>query len=170
MLLEFSKPAASCPTSKTTNTPKKKGGDNRPPKGQNNSLKIYNKYGSLEDDTGMEVEASRTSLPSSLSGSTSSLPQNGTVLQWNIRGLKENFEELRLLCRKYNLQIVAVQECQPHENKKNLNGFSGITTSSPGNSATVVFPYTKINFLFIVKLNLILICRLSQSECQPGKL
>ena len=31
---EFSKPAAPCPTSQTTDTPKKKGGGNRPPKGQ----------------------------------------------------------------------------------------------------------------------------------------
>ena len=70
---EFLKPAASHPNSKTTNSPKKKGGGNRPPKGQNDPLKTYNRYGSLEDDAGMEVEASQTSLPSSLSGSTSSL-------------------------------------------------------------------------------------------------
>ena len=71
---ELLKPAASRPnTKKNANSPKKKGGGNRSPKGQNDPLKIYNRYGSLEEDAGMEVEASQTSLPSSLSGSTSSL-------------------------------------------------------------------------------------------------
>ena len=72
---ELLKPAVSRPNSKKTNNPKEKGGGNRPPKGQNDLLKIYNKYGSLEEDAGMEVEASQTSLPSSLPGSTSSLTQ-----------------------------------------------------------------------------------------------
>ena len=70
---ELLKPAASRPNSKNTNNPKKKGGGNMPPKGQNDPLKTFNRYGSLEEDAGMEVEASQTSLPSSLSGSTSSL-------------------------------------------------------------------------------------------------
>ena len=70
---ELLKPAASRPNSQNTNSPKKKGGENRPPKGQNDPLKTSNRYGSLEDDAGMEVEASQMSLPSSLSGSTSSL-------------------------------------------------------------------------------------------------
>ena len=70
---ELLKLAASRPNSKTTNSPKKKGGGNRPPKGQQDPVKTFNRYGSLEEDAGMEVEASQTSLPSSLSGSTSSL-------------------------------------------------------------------------------------------------
>ena len=70
---EVLKPAASRPNSTKSNNPKEKGGGNRPPKGQNDPLTIYNRYGSLEEDAGMEVEASQTSLPSSLSGSTSSL-------------------------------------------------------------------------------------------------
>ena len=70
---ELLKPAVSRPNSKKTNNPKEKGGGNRPPKNQNDPLKTYNRYGSLEEDAGMEVEASQTSLPSSLSGSTSSL-------------------------------------------------------------------------------------------------
>ena len=73
---DFLKPAASHTTSKTNNNPKKKGGGNRLPKGQNDPLKIYNKYGLLKDDTGMEVEVSLMSLPSSLSSNTSSLPKN----------------------------------------------------------------------------------------------
>ena len=66
------KSAASRHSKKSTN-PKDKGGGNRPPKGQDDPLKTFNRFGSLEEDAGMEVEASQTSLPSSLSGSTSSL-------------------------------------------------------------------------------------------------
>ena len=70
---ELFKPAASRPNSKTTNSPNKKGGGNRPPKGQKDPIKTFNRYGSLKEDTGMEVGVSQTSLPSSLSGSTSFL-------------------------------------------------------------------------------------------------
>ena len=55
---ELLKLAASRPNSKTTNSPNSKGSGNRPPKGQNDPLTIYNRYGSLEEDAGMEVEAS----------------------------------------------------------------------------------------------------------------
>ena len=59
------------------------------------------------------------------------------ILQWNIRGLRANFEELRLLCNQYKHQIIAVQECQLRKDKIiNLTGFSGLTKSSPGDNAT----------------------------------
>ena len=70
---ELLKPAASRPNSETTTSPKKKGGGNRPPKGQKDPVKTFDRHGSLEEDVGMEVGASQTSLPSSLSESTSSL-------------------------------------------------------------------------------------------------
>ena len=70
---ELLKPAASRPNSETTTSPKKKGGGNRPPKGQKDLVKTFNRYGSLEEDAGMGVEASQTSLLSSLTGSTSSI-------------------------------------------------------------------------------------------------
>ena len=41
--------------------------------------------------------------------------------QWNVRGLRASFEELKLLCNQYNPQVVAV---------------SGITKSSPGDNVT----------------------------------
>ena len=34
------------------------------------------------------------------------------IIHWNVRGLRANFEELRLLCNQYNPQVVSVQECQ----------------------------------------------------------
>ena len=70
---EFKIPAASRPSSKATSTLKKKGNGDRKAKGQDDPIKTFNRFGSLEDNIGMEVEASQTSLPSSLSGSTSSL-------------------------------------------------------------------------------------------------
>ena len=45
--------------------------------------------------------------------------------------------KLRLLRNQYNFQVVAVQECQLRKDKIiNLTGFSGISKSSPGDSAT----------------------------------
>ena len=59
------------------------------------------------------------------------------IIRWNVRGLRANFEELRLLCNQYNPQVVALQECQLQKDKIiNLTGFSGITKSSPGDNAT----------------------------------
>ena len=52
------------------------------------------------------------------------------IVQCNVRGLRANFEELRLLCNQYNPQVVAVQEII------DLTGFSGITKSSPTDNAT----------------------------------
>ena len=70
---ELKNPVASRPSAKATSTCKKTGSGDRKPKGQDDLIKTFNRFGSLEDDTSMEVEASQTSLPSSLSGSTSSL-------------------------------------------------------------------------------------------------
>ena len=59
------------------------------------------------------------------------------IVQWNIRGLRANFEELKLLCNQYNPRVIAVQECQLRKDKIiNLTGFSGITKGSPGDNAT----------------------------------
>ena len=68
---DFRKPVASRPSSKATSTFRKKGSGDKQAKGQDDPIKTFNTFGSLEDDTGMEVEASQMSLPSSLSGGTS---------------------------------------------------------------------------------------------------
>ena len=72
------------------------------------------------------------------------------IIQWNVRGLRANFEELRLLCNQYNPQIVAVQECQLRKDQIiNLTGFSGLTKSSPGDNATgAVTLYVNKSVLF----------------------
>ena len=60
------------------------------------------------------------------------------IMQWNVRGLKANSEELRVLCNQYNPQVVAVQKCQLRKDKIiNLTFFfSGITKPSSGDNAT----------------------------------
>ncbi|WP_419641310.1 hypothetical protein, partial [Thiolapillus sp.] len=49
---EFKNPAASRPSAKATNTLKKKGNGDRKAKGQDDPIKTFNRFGSLEDDTG----------------------------------------------------------------------------------------------------------------------
>ena len=34
------------------------------------------------------------------------------IIQWKIRGVRSNTEELQLLCKQYKPQLMAVQECQ----------------------------------------------------------
>ena len=59
------------------------------------------------------------------------------IIQWNVRGLRANFEESRLLCNQFNPQVVVVQECQLRKDKIiDFTGFSGITKSSSGDNAT----------------------------------
>ena len=71
------------------------------------------------------------------------------IIQWNVRGLRANFEELRLLCNQYNPQIVAVQECQLRKDKIiNLTGFSGIKKSSGDNATGGVTLYIHKSVLF----------------------
>ena len=70
---ELKNPVASCPSARVTSTFKKEENGDRKAKGQGDPIQTFNRFGSLEDDAGMAVEESQTSLPSSLSGSTSSL-------------------------------------------------------------------------------------------------
>ena len=71
-----------------------------------------------------------------------------------MRGLRANFEELRLLCNQYNPQVVAVQECQLRKDKViSLTGFSGVTKSSPGDNATGDLYINKSFLLSEIKLD-----------------
>ena len=59
------------------------------------------------------------------------------TIQWNVRGIRSNIEELQLLCNQYTSQVVAVQESQLRKNKAiKLNGFVGITKSSVDDNST----------------------------------
>ena len=89
---ELLKPAASRPNSKKkkkSTNPKEKGGGNRPPKGQNDPLKTYNRYGSLEEDAGISayILIRKYIFPDVMTD----------IIQWNVRGLRANFEELKTI-------------------------------------------------------------------------
>ena len=108
---EFIKPEVSRPTSKPTGTPKKNRGGERRAKGHSDPIRIHNRFESLEEGAAMEVEASQMSLRSSSFGSSSSI-EIIAIIQWNIRDRRANFEELRLFCKHYNPEKVAVQDCR----------------------------------------------------------
>ena len=57
------------------------------------------------------------------------------IIQWHLRGLRANFEELQLLCKQHNPKIVPVRECQLRENKV-ISFCFGITKSSPHDIST----------------------------------
>ena len=57
------------------------------------------------------------------------------IVQWNVRGLRAYFEELRLQCNQCNPQVVAVHECRLRKDKIINLFLSGITKSSPGDNA-----------------------------------
>ena len=46
------------------------------------------------------------------------------LVQWNIRGVKSNFEELKLLLHKSNVPIVALQDCKLGEEQLSLRGYT----------------------------------------------
>ena len=72
------------------------------------------------------------------------------IIQWNIRGIRSNTQELQLLCKQYKPQVVAVQDCQLRENKViHSNGSVAMTKSSPyDNSTGGVSIYIKKSYLF----------------------
>jgi len=71
------------------------------------------------------------------------------IIQWNIRGLRSNYEELLLLCEHYKPNVIALQETQLTDNKViNVKGFSGFSESSPGgNPVGGVSMYVSNNIL-----------------------
>ena len=59
-----------------------------------------------------------------------------TILQWNCRGLKGNFNELKLLAQKYNPPVIALQEThlKPSDNVT-FKPYHTYNTFSPDESA-----------------------------------
>ena len=57
------------------------------------------------------------------------------IIQWKIRDIRSNIEELQLLCKQYNPQVVALSQLR--ENKViNSNGSVAMTKSSPDDNST----------------------------------
>ena len=63
----------------------------------------------------------------------------GSFLQWNIRGLNANFEELYLLTNKYKPAVISLQETLLNNDKaRSLTGYNILTKSSPNGTDTVI--------------------------------
>ena len=46
------------------------------------------------------------------------------IVQWNIRGVKSNFEDLKLPLSKTNVPFVALQDCKMSEGQLSLRGYT----------------------------------------------
>ena len=60
------------------------------------------------------------------------------LVQWNIRGVKRNFEELKLLLHKTNVPIVALQNCKLGEEQLSLRGYTLLRGDCPAGEAALL--------------------------------
>ena len=75
-------------------------------KGSNDPVKQYNKYDVLSDsDSEVSVEESPITNSQGRSGN-----KNKSILQWNCRGFRPNFEEIKNLISNFRPYILALQE------------------------------------------------------------
>ncbi|GFO49464.1 RNA-directed DNA polymerase from mobile element jockey [Plakobranchus ocellatus] len=63
-----------------------------------------------------------------------------TVVQWNIRGFRSNFEELKLLLNRSQSAVVALQECRLEEGQVPPQGYTLLLPQggSPGGEAAIL--------------------------------
>ena len=57
------------------------------------------------------------------------------IVQWNIRGVKSNFEDLKLPLSKTNVPIVAMQDCKMSEGQLSLQGYTLLKGDWPAEEA-----------------------------------
>ena len=60
------------------------------------------------------------------------------ILQWNIRGLKSNFEELKLLLGQSYTPVAALQECKLGDGRPPPRGYTLIQGNTPGGEAALL--------------------------------
>ena len=61
----------------------------------------------------------------------------GSFVQWNIRGLNANFEELCLLTKTYKAAVISLQGTLLNNHKtRSLTGFNIVTQILPNGTAT----------------------------------
>ena len=60
------------------------------------------------------------------------------LVQWNISGVKSNFEELKLLLHKTNVPIVALQDCKLGEEQFSLPGYTLLRGDCPAWEAALL--------------------------------
>ncbi|GFO14993.1 RNA-directed DNA polymerase from mobile element jockey [Plakobranchus ocellatus] len=63
-----------------------------------------------------------------------------TVVQWNIRGFRSNFEELKLLLNRSQSAVVALQECRLGKGQMSPRGYTLLLSQggSPGGEAALL--------------------------------
>ena len=59
-------------------------------------------------------------------------------MQWNIRRVKSNIEELKLLLNKSNVPIVALQDCKLGEEQLSLRGYTLLRGDCPAGEAALL--------------------------------
>ena len=60
------------------------------------------------------------------------------LVQCNIRGVKSNFEESKLLLHKTNVPIVALQDCKLGEGQLSLRGYTLLRGDCPAGEAALL--------------------------------
>ena len=86
--------------------------------GSNDPITQYNKYDALSDsDSDMSVEESPITSSQGRSG-------NKSIIQWNCRGFRPNFEEIKNLISNFRPYILALQETHFKDSDNvNIRGF-----------------------------------------------
>ena len=59
-------------------------------------------------------------------------------MQWNVRGLKSNYEELKLLLNKTYTPIVALQDCKLGEEQLSPRGYTLLRSNCPAGEAALL--------------------------------
>ena len=60
------------------------------------------------------------------------------LVQWNIRGLRSNYEELKLLLNRTYTPIVALQDCKLGEEQLSLRGYTLLKGNCPAGEAALL--------------------------------
>ena len=60
------------------------------------------------------------------------------LVQWNIRGLRSNYEELKLLLNKTYTPIVALQDCKQGEEQLSTRGYALLRVNCPAGEAALL--------------------------------
>ena len=60
------------------------------------------------------------------------------LVQWNIRGLRSNYEELKLLLNKTSTSVVALQDCKLGEEQLSLRGYALLKGNCPAGEAALL--------------------------------
>ena len=78
-----------------------------------------------------------------------------SILQWNVRGLRANYEELILLCNNFKPSVVALQECKLSTALSPPRGYHFFHRPTPNSAGDVGLLVNKGNYCSQISLNLV---------------